>query len=346
MVAGGMRPRSCRRRSPAPLSCPHRHRDPSPTAPSGRAPAGVDELEGLGDPFIVSTRRDADSDRLRPPLCGLGRQARRVQGPRSWSTPGRWRGHPMGGACSWPRRTASSCSRTSPIPWDRWSTRVQPASRQGMPEEGRRTDDMPAPVVRSVVDGQHLAFVQQPNHHPGSYGVATMDLTTGRVTVLKTTLSRNSKPVEGVRWSPDGSRLVYSHPRPGRPRPGRVAAVRPPDHRCRWPEPPQARSPGPLRERPGLVARRPNHRLRVRHLAHGNDARERHLHHRRRRQPRCAACRPTAIVTSLTWLGNGRILYSSGDRFWVMTADGDDATPLSVLDGLDQPHGHWLPGPG
>ena len=52
--------------------------------------------------------------------------------------------------------------------------------------------------------------MQQPNHHPGSYGVGTMDLTTGRVTVLEATLSRDSKPFEGVRWSPDGSKLVYS----------------------------------------------------------------------------------------------------------------------------------------
>ena len=37
------------------------------------------------------------------------------------------------------------------------------------------------------------------------------------------------------------------------------------------------------------------------------------------------------------WLGNGRILYWSDDRFWVMSADGDDATPLPVLDGLDRP---------
>ena len=29
-----------------------------------------------------------------------------------------------------------------------------------------------------------------------------------------------------------------------------------------------------------------------------------------------------------TWLSDGRILYWSGDRFWVMTADGEDASPL------------------
>ena len=39
------------------------------------------------------------------------------------------------------------------------------------------------------------------------------------------------------------------------------------------------------------------------------------------------------------WLSDGRILYWSGDRFWIMTANGEDASPLPLLAGLDRPIG-------
>jgi hypothetical protein len=60
-------------------------------------------------------------------------------------------------------------------------------------------------------DGRHAAFERScTDALPGCYSIATIDLGTGRVTVLQTTRTTGQRPIEDVDWSPDASRILFT----------------------------------------------------------------------------------------------------------------------------------------
>jgi dipeptidyl aminopeptidase/acylaminoacyl peptidase len=347
MVAGGLT------RSPLPTSLVRpavvpSTGTPAPTAPSTTAPNEAStDWKALGDPFVVSTRRDPSATDFAHRYADWvarpdGSQATKLDGAwqMAWSRDGR---RLLVAMADGELYFADVADSVGPLVDSGLSTHPD----KGCPRKvGGRTTCQHQWFDLSP-DGRNVAFVQQPNHHPGSYGVSTMDLTTGRIAVLEATLSRDSRPIEGVRWSPDGSKLVYSRTddlgvvgRGGSPRTDLLIIDADGLNRHRL-------------DLQGISASAPDWSPDGQTIAFASDIWRTDAEHES--DIYTIGADGTSMRRLSTdgdryqpaWLSDGRILYWSGDRFWIMTANGEDASPLPLLAGLDRPiSGTGLPWSG
>ena len=345
MVAGGLTTSL----SPTSLASPAVVPTTGPTTLPSTAPSPAEastDWKALGDPFVVSTRRDATATDFAHRYADWvsrpdGSQATKLDHTwqLAWSRDGRrlMAATADGELIRGRRRFRGAAGRLG----------AQHASRQGLPEEGRWTDHVPAPVVRPVArrPAPRLRAAAEP---PPRLLWRRHDGPDDRMfTVLEATLSRDSKPIEGVRWSPDGSKLVYSRiddlgvlGRNGLPQSDLLIVDADGQNLHRL-------------DLQGLSASAPDWSLNGQTIAFASDIWRTDTKHESDIYTIAADGSSMRRLSSdgdryqPTWLSDGRILYWSGDRFWVMTADGNDASPLPVLAGLDRPiSGTGLPWSG